>query len=45
VRAVGPPAHATVPDDLCLAGQDPCLVNTTIMLTPGSVIDLAGGAL
>jgi len=39
------PVRATVPDDLCPAGQDPCIVNTTITLTPGSVIDLAGRAL
>ena len=38
-------ARATVPDDLCPAGQDPCVVNTTITLAPGSVIDLAGRAL
>ena len=39
------PARATVADDLCPAAQDPCVVNTTITLTPGSVIDLAGRAL
>src|SRR4029077_16336948 len=39
------PVRATVPDDLCPAGQDPCIVNTTITVTPGSVIDLAGRAL
>jgi cysteine-rich repeat protein len=37
--------RATVPNDLCPAGADPCVVNTTITLTPGSVIDLAGRAL
>jgi cysteine-rich repeat protein len=38
-------SRATVADDLCPAGADPCIVNTTITLSPGSVIDLAGRAL
>src|SRR5262249_41139623 len=31
--------------DLCPAGSDPCIVNTTISLAPGSVIDLSGRTL
>src|SRR5262249_9617352 len=43
--ALAHPASATVPDDLCPAAQDPCIVNTALTLTPGSVIDLGGRAL
>src|SRR5262249_13540825 len=43
--ALAPRASATVPDDLCPAAQDPCIVNTALTLTPGSVIDLGGRAL
>src|SRR5262249_60149797 len=44
IGAAGPVA-ATVPQDLCPAAQDPCIVNTALTLTPGSVIDLGGRAL
>src|SRR5262245_27440768 len=40
-----PSVRATVANDLCPAGSNPCIVNTTITLAPGSVIDLAGRAL
>jgi hypothetical protein len=39
------PAAATLPDDLCAPAADPCVVNTALTLTPGSVIDLGERAL
>src|SRR6516165_7214803 len=39
------PVTATIPDDLCAPAADPCVVNTALTLTPGSVIDLGGRAL
>ena len=39
------PVAATIPDDLCAPAADPCVVNTALTLTPGSVIDLGGRAL
>src|SRR5262245_24126222 len=40
-----PHAAATVADDLCPPAADPCAVNTTLTLDPGSTIDLGGRAL
>src|SRR5262245_35355093 len=39
------PAFATVADDLCSPASDPCVVNSTVALTAGSIIDLGGRAL
>jgi cysteine-rich repeat protein len=39
------PASATVADDLCSPAADPCVVDTTLTLSPGSDIDLGGRAL
>jgi cysteine-rich repeat protein len=38
-------ALATVADDLCLPTDDPCTLNTSVTLDPGSTIDLGGRAL
>src|SRR5262245_40784161 len=43
--AVVAPAFATVADDLCSPASDPCVVNSTVALTAGSIIDLGGRAL
>src|SRR5262245_58275320 len=42
VALCAPRTYATVADDLCPPAADPCVVNTTVTLTSGSVIDLAG---
>src|SRR5262245_40053025 len=39
------PALATVATDLCPPAADPCVVNTTLTIAPGSVIDLGTRAL
>jgi cysteine-rich repeat protein len=39
------PALATVADDLCSPAADPCVVDTTLTLTPGSDIDLGARTL
>src|SRR5262249_3600594 len=39
------PAFATVADDLCSPASDPCVVNSSVTLTPGSIIDLGGARL
>jgi cysteine-rich repeat protein len=38
-------ARATVADDLCAPNADPCVVNGTVVLAPGSAIDLGTRAL
>jgi hypothetical protein len=45
VIAGGSPAVATVADDLCAPSADPCVVNSTLPIGPGSAIDLGGRAL
>jgi hypothetical protein len=45
LAVVASPAFATVADDLCAPAVDPCVVNTTLTIDPGSVIDLGGRAL
>ncbi|MGH7896302.1 MAG: DUF4215 domain-containing protein [Candidatus Binatia bacterium] len=39
------PAQATVADDLCAAVANPCVVNATIAITPGSMLDFSGRTL
>src|SRR4030095_5046715 len=39
------PALATVATDLCPPAADPCVVNGTLTIAPGSVIDLGTRAL
>src|SRR5262245_52797875 len=39
------PALATVATDFCPLAADPCVVNTTLTIAPGSVIDLGTRAL
>jgi cysteine-rich repeat protein len=39
------PTSATVADELCSAASDPCVVNATVTLTGGSVIDVGSRAL
>jgi cysteine-rich repeat protein len=43
--AVAGAAHATVADDLCAPGADPCVVNGTVTLGAGSTIDVGARAL
>src|SRR5262245_20188436 len=43
--AAAPSALATIADDLCAPAADPCVVNTTLTLDPGSTIDLGSRAL
>jgi hypothetical protein len=45
LAVVASPAFATVADDLCASAVDPCVVNTSLTIDPGSVIDLGGRAL
>src|SRR5262245_60800304 len=43
--AAAPRALATTADALCAPAADPCVVNTTLTLDPGTTIDLGGRAL